>query len=58
MMAKVLYCSDVVKGYDFVARGEAEEEVLQKATEHGRSEHGMETTEEVEGTVRKLTREE
>ncbi len=31
MMAKVLYCSDVVKGYDFVARGEAEEKVLRQA---------------------------
>ena len=52
-MAKVLYCSDVVKGYDFVARGEAEEEVLRQATEHG-----MESPDEVKGTVLKLAREE
>lgn len=57
-MTKVFRCSDVVKTCDFVARGETEEEVLQKAAEHGKSAHNMEITKEVEDTVRKLIREE
>ena len=57
-MAKVFRCNDVVKTCDFVAQGETEEEVLQKAAEHGKSVHKMEITKEVEDTVRKLMREE
>ncbi|HXG66314.1 MAG TPA: DUF1059 domain-containing protein [Blastocatellia bacterium] len=40
-MAKVINCRDVGVDCDFTARGETEEEVLQKCAEHARSEHGM-----------------
>lgn len=40
-MAKVVTCRDVGVDCDFVARGETEQEVLKKCTEHARSAHGM-----------------
>ena len=41
-MAKVIRCRDVGVDCDFEARGENEQELLQKCSEHARSEHGME----------------
>jgi predicted small metal-binding protein len=41
-MAKVLKCGDVVPGCDFEMTGNSEEEVLQKAAEHAKTDHGME----------------
>jgi len=40
-MAKVVTCRDVGVDCDFVARGQTEQEVLAKCTEHARSAHGM-----------------
>jgi len=41
-MAKTLSCRDVGVDCDFVARGATEEEVLEKAAEHARKDHGFE----------------
>lgn len=41
-MGKILTCRDVGVDCDFVARGATEEEILQKAAEHARKEHGFE----------------
>ena len=40
-MAKVLRCREVGVDCDFEARGESEEEILQKCAEHAKSAHGM-----------------
>lgn len=40
-MSKVLKCRDVGMDCDFVARGESEEEILQKAAAHGKAAHGL-----------------
>ena len=40
-MAKVLRCREVGLDCDFVARGDSEQEVLGKAAEHARKDHGM-----------------
>ena len=40
-MEKRLSCRDVGADCDFVACGKTEEEVFQKAAEHGRKEHNM-----------------
>ena len=40
-MTKVLRCRDVGVDCDFVARGATEEEILQKAREHARKDHGF-----------------
>ena len=40
-MAKILRCQDVGMKCDFVARGETEQEVLKKATEHAGATHNM-----------------
>ncbi len=40
-MAKLLRCKDVGIDCDFVARGKTEEEVLKKAAEHARKDHGV-----------------
>jgi predicted small metal-binding protein len=40
-MAKLLRCKDVGVDCDFVARGKTEEEVLNKAAEHARKDHGI-----------------
>ena len=57
-MAKELRCSDLMPGCDFVAQGEDEQEVLTKAAEHARRDHGMdEISPEVEEQVRGAIRE-
>jgi predicted small metal-binding protein len=40
-MAKVLKCRDIGVACDWEGRGETEEEVMQKAAEHARADHGM-----------------
>jgi predicted small metal-binding protein len=40
-MSKVISCRDVGVDCDFEARGETEQEIMQKCAEHGRSAHGM-----------------
>jgi predicted small metal-binding protein len=51
-MAKVLKCGDVVPGCDFEMTGNSEEEVLQKAAEHAKTDHGMENVPpEVRGAI-------
>jgi predicted small metal-binding protein len=42
-MAKVLRCGDVVPGCDFEMSGNSEEEVLQKAAEHAKTDHGLDS---------------
>ena len=41
-MSKVMKCRDVGMNCDFEARGESEQEILQKAAEHAKSAHGIE----------------
>ncbi len=40
-MPKELRCSDLNPGCDFVAKGKDENEVMQKAAEHAKHDHGM-----------------
>jgi predicted small metal-binding protein len=40
-MAKVLRCKDIGMDRDFEVRATTEEEVLQRATEHTQTAHGM-----------------
>ena len=40
-MSKVVSCREVGVDCDFEARGESEQEVLQKCAEHAKSAHGM-----------------
>src|SRR5579863_9975668 len=40
-MSKVLKCREVGMDCDFVAHGENEEQVMSKAVEHARKDHGM-----------------
>ena len=40
-MAKVLKCGDLNPGCTFEARGNSENEVLQKAADHARTQHNM-----------------
>jgi predicted small metal-binding protein len=42
-MGKVLNCGDVKPGCDFEIRGNSEEEVLQKAAAHAKTDHGMDS---------------
>jgi predicted small metal-binding protein len=42
-MGKILNCGDVKPGCDFEIRGNSEEEVLQKAAEHAKTDHGMDS---------------
>ena len=42
-MAKVLRCKDAGVDCDFVARGKTEEEIIQKALQHAKKDHGMAT---------------
>lgn len=56
---KAVACRDMGADCDFVVRGETEEEILRKATEHGRKEHGMtELTPEMKNKLRKAIHEE
>ncbi len=58
-MAKVLACRDVGVDCEYVACGTTEEEVMQKAIEHVRQEHGMtELTPEIEQKTRSVIHEE
>lgn len=41
-MGKILTCREVGVDCDFVARGATEEEVLEKARQHARNDHGYE----------------
>jgi len=41
-MAKVVRCREVGVDCDFEARGETEQEVLERCAEHGRTAHGIE----------------
>ena len=41
-MPKTLTCRDVGMDCDFVATGETESEVMAKAAEHARTDHGFE----------------
>ena len=43
-MAKVLRCRDVGVDCDFAVHGETEDEVLKKAKEHARKDHGIKKT--------------
>jgi predicted small metal-binding protein len=38
---KTLACCDVGYSCDYVARGETEEEVVEKGVQHGMKEHGL-----------------
>ena len=40
-MSKVIQCRDLGMQCDFQARGETEQEVMQKAAEHAKSAHGI-----------------
>ena len=40
-MPKVVRCREVGVDCDFEARGETEQEVLQKCAEHAKTDHGM-----------------
>jgi predicted small metal-binding protein len=40
-MPKVMRCNDVVGDCDFVARGESEQDVMEQAAEHARTDHQM-----------------
>ena len=52
-MAKVVKCREVGVDCDFEARGETEEEVIQKCAEHAQTDHGMkELPEELRAKVR------
>lgn len=43
---KEIRCRDLGFSDDFVARGQTEEEVMEKLSEHARKEHGMERIDE------------
>jgi predicted small metal-binding protein len=43
VMTKVLRCGDLMHGCEFEARAESEDELMQKAAQHAREAHSMET---------------
>ena len=50
-------CSDMVPGCDYVARAESEDELMQKAAQHAREAHGIQTlsadlVQQIKGKVR------
>ena len=58
-MAKTITCRDVGVDCDFVARGETEQQVLEKCAEHARTAHGMnELPPELAAKVRAALRDE
>jgi predicted small metal-binding protein len=58
-MTKVIRCADVGMKCDFVARGETEQEVLNKAAEHAGATHNMKSIPpEVLAKVRAAVRDE
>ncbi len=57
-MAKSLSCKDAGADCDFVACADTEEELFQKAAEHGKAEHGMsEIPQEMYDKARSVIRE-
>ena len=42
-MTKVLHCNDLMHGCDYVAKADTEEELMQKAAQHARDKHGLQT---------------
>jgi predicted small metal-binding protein len=40
-MAKELRCGDLMPGCNFVAQGNSTDEVMQKAADHAKKDHGM-----------------
>lgn len=42
-MPKTIKCGDIVPGCEYVARGQNEDEVLARAAEHAKRDHGMES---------------
>jgi predicted small metal-binding protein len=42
-MTKVIRCADIVPGCDYEARAETEDELMQKAAQHAREAHGLQT---------------
>lgn len=58
-MPKIIRCREVGVDCDFEARGATEQEVLDKAAEHGRTTHGLhELSPELVAKVRAAIREE
>ena len=58
-MAKIVSCREVGVDCDFEARGESEQEILEKCAEHAKSAHGMdEISPELAAKVRAAIREE
>jgi predicted small metal-binding protein len=58
-MTKVLKCGDLNPGCGFEARGRDENEVLQKAAQHAKTEHGLATIpQEMMSKVRSAIRDE
>lgn len=58
-MAKAIYCKDA--GFvdcPAVMRGETEEEVLQKAAEHGKSVHNLQLTPELTQQIKAIIKNE
>ena len=57
LVSKIVSCREVGVDCDFEARGETEQEILQKCADHARSAHGMqelppELTEKVRSAIR------
>ena len=57
-MTKVLKCGDLMPGCPYEARGETEDEVVQKAGAHAKADHDLEVTPELVEQVRGAIREE
>lgn len=58
-MSKIVRCREVGVDCDFEAKGESEQEVLQKCAEHAKSAHGMdEIPPELDAKVRAAIRDE
>ena len=58
-MSKVIHCEDLGFRCDAVARGDTEEELLNRVAEHAASAHGItEITDELAAKVRAVIREE
>ena len=55
-MAKELRCGDLVPGCDYTARGETEEEVMEKVATHAQQAHGMSVTPELVTKARSAIR--
>jgi predicted small metal-binding protein len=56
-MTKILRCKDIGVDCDFVASGKTVEEVLEKAAEHARKDHGIKrVTKDYKDSWRKLIR--